>query len=445
MPSRFDMHGYQERAVDFIIDKRRVLLALEMGLGKTVSTLTAVSDLLGGAAIRKVLVIAPLRVANSVWAQESAKWEHLRHLTVTVVTGSEKQRMAALHQDVDVYVINRENVVWLVEHTRRWRWDCVVVDESSSFKDPSSKRFKSLKKALPDTTHMILLTGTPTPNSLLDLWAQVFLIDFGQALGRSISAYKTRFFTPDYMGYKFTLQPGAQEKIQDLVAQRVLSMSAADYIELPDRIDLMHPVALPDKTLRLYQRFERELFAELDSGVELEAMSAAVLAGKLLQWCNGAVYVDDIGGWQLVHDEKMDALAEIVEANEGENLLVAYNFKSDLARLRERFPDAVVLDADPQTIERWNRGEIRMLLAHPQSAGHGLNLQHGGAVIVWFGLVWSLEYYQQFNARLHRQGQGRPVRIMHLVAQGCLDERVMRVLAGKAKTQQDLIDALKAT
>ena len=444
MPSLDDLHEYQHKAIAFIKSEKRCALYLDMGLGKTVSTLTAVNDLLDGCAVRRVLIVAPLRVANSVWRQESAKWSHLAHLRVSVCTGSERERMAALMTTADVYVINRENIEWLVTHYgKKWPFDCVVIDESDSFKNPSSKRFKALKRTLPDTTHFVLLSGTPSPNGLLDIWSQLYMVDFGDRLGRTMGAYKTRFFESDFMGYKFTPRVGSADKIHGLIADKVLSMSADDYLELPERIDLIETVELPAKTLKLYQEFEKQLFADLPSGEEIEAATAAVLANKLLQWCNGAIYTDAAHNFEELHTVKLDALADILESNPDENILIAYNYKSDLARLLTRFPDAVALDKNPDTITRWNAGEIKLLLAHPASAGHGINLQLGGCVAVWFGLTWSLGNYQQFNARLHRQGQPRPVRIIHIVVADCLDSRVMSVLSEKGAVQSALLSALK--
>lgn len=443
MLTRSDLHQYQEKGIDFIHSKRRCGLFLGMGLGKTTTTLTAVSDLLDGMAVRRVLVIAPLRVANSVWEQETRNWSHLKHLRVSVCTGTERNRLSALQADADIFTINRENIAWLVKHYgKKWPFDCVVVDESSSFKNAGSQRFKALKKVLPFTEYMILLTGTPSPNSLLDLWAQCYLIDFGNALGRTMTVYKQRFFEQDYMGYNYTAREGSDEKIYKLIKPYVLSMSAADYLELPSRVDIVERVDLPKKTMSAYLDFEKTLLAELEDGEEVEAISAAALANKLLQWSNGAVYTDEHKNWSKVHDAKMEALCDIV-ADNNEPILVAYNFKTDLVRLTDKFPEAVVLDKSPETIERWNRGEIKMLLAHPMSAGHGLNLQKGGSLAVWFGLSWSLECYQQFNARLHRQGQTKPVRIVHIVASGCIDERVMQVLEDKDFTQRALLSALK--
>jgi SNF2 family DNA or RNA helicase len=442
MLSQNDLHPYQHQAIEFIKTRKRCGLALEMGLGKTASTLTAVADLADGCGIDRVLVIAPLRVANSVWPREVKSWAQLRGLKVAVCTGTERQRLAALQKTADLYVINRENVPWLVEQYKVWPFDMVVIDESSSFKAQSSRRWKSLKRILPHTEYMVLLTGTPAPNSLLDLWAQQYLIDQGSALGKTFTGYKQRFFDGDFMGYRFKPKPGAAEKIHDLLSETWISMAAADYLQLPARIDLVERIDLPPAVAKAYVEFERTLLAQLPDGQEIEASSAAVLAGKLLQWCNGAAYTDDKGNWALIHEAKLDALEDIVSDN-AEPMLVAYNFKSDLARLQARFPDAVLLDKDPATIERWNSGEIRMLLAHPASAGHGLNLQQGGSLCVWFGLTWSLELYQQFNARLHRQGQTRPVRIVHLVTAGGIDERVMAVLSQKDAQQSALLDALK--
>lgn len=443
MLSRHNLHEYQRKAIDFIKTEKRCALFLDLGLGKTATTLTAITDLIDSFSVSKVLVVSPLRVATSVWPKEPNQWSHLQDLRVSVVTGNERQRRAALQQDADIYSINRENLVWLVELLgKKWPFDCVVIDESSSFKNPSSKRFRALKRVLPSTEYMILLTGTPSPNSLLDLWAQCYLVDFGMTLGRTFTGYKQRFFEQDYMGYNYTLRQGSDGIIHDLIRPFTLSMSAEDYLELPKRIDLIEHVDLPKRTMDDYLQFEKELLLEIDDD-EIEAINAAALANKLLQWCNGAIYTDEHKNWKELHTAKLDALADIIECND-ESILVAYNYKTDLARIQQRFPDAVVLDKDPETIERWNRSEIKLLLAHPASAGHGLNLQKGGSLIVWFGLNWSLELYQQFNARLYRQGQDKPVRIIHLVAQGGLDERVMRVLGDKSATQDKLLEALKA-
>ena len=444
MLSREHLHPYQRRSVDFIKDRRRCGLFLDMGLGKSVSTLTAALDLIQSFAVHKVLVVAPLRVANSVWAQEAQKWSHLKALRVSVCTGPSKKRLGALQMDADIYVINRENVEWLVEHYgTRWPFDMVVIDESSSFKNASSKRFKAMRRVLPYTQYMALLTGTPSPNGLIDLWSQVYLIDFGQSLGRTMTAYKQRFFEADYMGYKFKARDGAESSIHNLIAPFTVHMSAEDYLDLPPRIDLTIKTQMPDAALQKYNDFEGTLLAELDDGDVVEAVTAAVLANKLLQYANGGLYTDDKKNWSEIHSAKLDALAEILEDNAGENVLVSYNYRFDLERLQKRFPEAVVLDKQQETIDRWNRGETRLLLAHPASAGHGLNIQAGGSLIVWFGMTWSLENYLQFNARLHRQGQTKPVRIIHLVTEGTIDERVLAVLGNKERSQSALLKALK--
>jgi SNF2 family DNA or RNA helicase len=288
-----------------------------------------------------------------------------------------------------------------------------------------------------------LLTGTPSPNGLLDLWSQYYLLDSGERLGRNMTAYKNRFFESDYMGYKFTPRKNASNNIYQLVNDITLSMQAEDYLELPQRIDSVVKVALPAKQLKIYKELEKEFIIELECESEIEAVSAATLANKLLQFSNGAIYTDDVGNWSEVHKAKLEALADIVEDNSGENILVAYNYKTDLERLKKKFPDAVVMDKKGEAVARWNNGEIKMLLAHPASAGHGLNLQKGGSLIVWFGLTWSLECYQQFNARLHRQGQTKPCRIVHIVASECIDERVLTVLSDKDAVQDNLLKALK--
>jgi len=444
---RDDMHAYQNRAVQYIKDKRRCALFLGLGMGKTCTALTAAVDLLDSFQANRVLVIAPLRVAASVWHNEVASWDHLRHLKVGSVLGTERNRLAVLQRGgYDVYTINRENVPWLVKHYgKKWPFDFVVIDESSSFKTPGTKRFRAIKSIAPLINYLVLLTGTPAPNGLMDIWSQMYLIDFGAALGRTIGNYKQRFFEREgYGGYSFKLRDGADKTIHALIEPMAISMAAADYLELPERININYSVALPAMVQVEYEKFERELLVEFADGADVEAANAAVLANKLLQWCNGAIYTDEFKNYRELHTAKLDALVDVVEDNTGENMLVAYSYKSDLERLQARFPDAVVLDKDPETIDRWNRGEISMLLAHPQSAGHGLNLQHGGSLIVWFGLCWSLEYYQQFNARLHRQGQTCAVRILHIVAAGCLDERVLSVLANKDATQRELLLALKA-
>lgn len=440
--SRTDLHRYQVCAVDFIHQRRKCALFLDMGLGKTTTTLTAISDFLDDFLIQKVLIVAPLRVANTVWKQEAKKWSHLSHLSMVICTGSEQERVRAINSNADVYIINRENIPWLIDNFK-WKFDMVVIDESSSFKSMKSKRFKSLKKVTKYIKSMVLLTGTPSPNGLMDLWSQIYLIDSGERLGRTITNFRQRFFKPSgYMGYGYKANPDAEDKIKSLIKDVCITMSASDYLELPDRIDLNEYAILPDKARKQYEEFEKEFLLTLDEDTDIEAPSSATLVNKLLQMCNGAVYDAD-GKIHEIHDVKIQSMKEIIEDNPDENFLVAYNFKSDLTRLKKAFPKAVVLSKSGEELEEWNKGKIKMLLAHPASAGHGLNAQYGGSAIIWFGLNWSLELYQQFNARLHRQGQTKPVRIIHIVAKNGIDEKVLMALRSKAKTQDELLQYLK--
>ncbi|AZU97912.1 SNF2 family protein [Vibrio phage LP.1] len=444
MLTRDLLHGYQNRGVEFIKGTPKCALWLEMGLGKTLTTLTAIADLSDSFDIHKTLIIAPLRVANTTWHKELQSWEHTRHLTYRICTGSAKNRTSNLMRDADVYVINRENVKWLVDYYGdKWPFDFVVIDESSSFKSSKSQRFKSLRKVGKYINRMVQLTGTPSPNGLLDVWAQIALLDNGERLGRNMTAYKQRYFTSDYMGYKYTPIENAKTVIYQKLEDLVLTMKAEDYLDLPDRIDTVVEVELKPGALKEYTEFEREFVLQLE-GEDVVAFNAAALANKLLQYANGALYLDETKRYKTIHEEKLDALAGIVEDNPNENILVAYNYKFDLEKLQERFPQAVVMSKSGAEVEQWNEGKIKILLAHPASAGHGLNLQKGGNLIVWYGLNWSLELYQQFNARLHRQGQERPVTIAHIVTRGTIDEKVMLAIESKAETQEELIQALKA-
>jgi SNF2 family DNA or RNA helicase len=436
-----DLHTYQHRALEFIKEKKKCALWLDMGLGKTVISWTAIAHFIDNFSAGNVLIIAPLRVANTVWKQETQGWEHLLDQDVVICTGNAAGRTAAITSNAAVTVINRENVVWLTENFK-WRWNTVIIDESSSFKSFKAKRFKALKKVSKNIDILIELTGTPAPNGQMDLWSQMYLIDQGERLGRTITNFRQRFFTAaGFKGYGYELNPGADLIINELVSNVCMSMSSEDYLDLPDRIDLAETITLDPDTRETYDELEKEFFIDVgEHGIE--AVTAGVLAGKLLQICNGAIY-DETKKAHDIHDHKINALREIVEDNPGENFLVAYNFKSDLARIQKAFPKAVTLSRSGDELEPWNRGEIKMLLAHPASAGHGLNAQYGGSAIIWFGLNWSLELYQQFNARLHRQGQTKPVRVMHIVAENTIDERVMKAIAGKAKTQKDLLDYIK--
>ena len=445
MLTRDLLHDYQNGCVDHIIATPKSALWLDLGLGKTLTTLTAIADLKDMFEINKTLIIAPLRVCQTVWHKELKSWEHTKHLTYRICTGSEKQRLSQLLLPADIYIINRENVKWLVDfYGKKWPFDNVVIDESSSFKSSKSQRFKALKKVYPFIDRMTQLSGTPSPNGMMDVWAQIALLDGGERLGRNMTAYKQRYFEADYMGYSYTLRNGSQEKIENKISDLVVSMKASDYLELPDRIDLVEEVNLKPAQLKRYKEFERDLVLEVDDQEDnVLAANAAVLAGKLLQLANGSVYLDDTGKSELIHSEKLDALAQIVEDNPNENMLIAYNFKFDLEQLKAKFPQAVVLSKSGEEVDQWNNGEIKMLLAHPASAGHGLNLQHGGSMLVWYGLTWSIEYYQQFNGRLHRQGQEKPVRIIHIITKDTIDERVMKVLSEKEAVQDNLLNALK--
>ena len=432
------LHEYQEYARDWILEHPYCGLLLDMGLGKTLTTLTAIDELKNiFCEDHKILIIAPKKVAQETWSTEIEKWGF--DLTYSKVLGTTKQRVDALETEADLYIINRENVVWLVEYFKtKWPFTFVVVDELSSFKSSKSKRFRALRKVRPKLERFVGLTGTPAPNSLIDLWPQIYLMDRGERLETSQTRYKNRYFAPDkYNGpivYSWTPRPGSEDEIYDKLEDICVSMKAKDYLNLPGRIDNVVEIELSDYDK--YKKLERELVLEEE---EVTAANAAVLANKLLQMANGAIYNDDKSVVQL-HDDKLDALERIVEDSQGQPILVFYQYQHDLERIKKRFKEAEELDS----LERWNKGEIPILLCHPQSAGHGLNLQEGGHIIVWFGLTWSLEYYQQANARLNRQGQTETVIIHHLVAKGTLDERVLQVLQSKEKNQDDLLNAVKA-
>lgn len=443
--TEFIPHAYQDVAIKKIIDNNAFALLLDMGLGKTVSTLTAVNELkYDYFDIDKVLVIAPKRVAEDTWTREVAKWDHLRHLSVSKVLGSEQQRRRALQKQADIYVINRENVEWIVEYYGRdWPFDMVVIDELSSFKNPSSKRFKALRKVRPLSKRVIGLTGTPAPNSLIDLWSQIYLIDRGERLEKTFTRYKQKYFLQNpYQVYKIELREGSEDTIYQKIDDICLSMKAKDYLkDLPESVMNIVEVDLSPKERELYDKLEKESVLEFADG-DIVATTAAVLSNKLLQLSSGAAYNDN-DGVQEIHSVKLDALEDIVESSQGQPVLVFYNYKHDVDRIKKRFKQAVELD-DSNTIEKWNDGEIPILLAHPASAGHGLNMQDGGHIIVWYGLNWSLELYLQANARLHRQGQSETVIIHHLVLKNSIDERVMSVLQGKEQQQEALMEAVKA-
>ena len=444
MLQRADLHEYQRRAIEFIHSKRKCGAYLDMGLGKSIISLSVIKDLTDACIIRKTLIIAPLRVCQSTWKQESALWRHTRDLRISVCTGTAQQRKDGLNSNADVFLINKENVSWLVNlcsEKGSWPYGMIVIDESSCVKNHSTKIFRSLKKVVKHSKYVVLLSGTPAPNSLTDLWSQIFLIDGGASLGKTVTNFRNRFCEVDFWGHTYTVKEGYGEKIQELIKPMTLSMQGSDYLELPDRLDLIEKVVLPEKVMDEYKAFEKNLFLEFE-GVEIEALSAAVLAGRLLQFSSGAIYVDDDHNWKELHNAKLDALAEVIEENP-ENIIVAYNFKHTLTRLQARFPNGVVLDKAGKVLERWNKGEIKLLFVHPMSAGHGINAQYGGSILVWCDLVWSLEAYMQTCARLHRQGQERPVRVVHLIAENTIDQRVMDVLKSKDAVQADLLAALR--
>lgn len=437
-----DLHDYQRRAIDFILSKKRVGLFIDMGLGKTISTLTAIDKLLYGEfTINKVLIIAPLRVCNTVWEQEARKWKHTKHISFTNLSGGKKNMVAGLMEKSDVYLINRENVVLLVDYLgSKWDFDMIVIDESSSFKSHSTRRFRAMKKVVFKTDYMVLLTGTPSPNSYMDLWPQLYLIDGGKRLYSTISKYRARWFDKDHMGFKYELRQGADKQIQERIKDICLSMKAEDYIELPQKINVVTHQPLEGKLLREYNKLKKEMVLMLEDEKEITAMTAATLTNKLLQFCSGNIY-DESGEYIHIHDHKIEMFKEIIEDNPNESFLVAYNYKHELEHLLKHFKGAEVLGKDEEVVNRWNKGKVKILLAHPASAGHGLNLQHGGSIIVWYGFTWSLELYQQFNARLHRQGQDKSVRIIHL-AVGEVENKLMETLTHKDVSQRELLKAL---
>ena len=442
---KYKPHNYQQFATDFILNQSICCLMLDMGLGKTVITLTALWQLaLDSFDVSRVLVIAPKRVAEDTWPKELAKWEHLTSLTSSLVLGSAAERKAALQKKAFLYIINRENVAWLVKN-HYWDFDMVVIDELSSFKSNKAERFKAMKKVRPMVTRIVGLTGTPAPNTLLDLWPQMYLMDMGQRLGRFIGGFRDRFFLPDKRNreivYSYKPREGAEDAIYALISDICISMKAADYLDMPERIDNRIEVSMSPKERKLYDDFQKDMVLSIGDE-ELDAANAAALSNKLLQMANGAVYGEDKKAIPI-HDRKLDALEDLVEAANGKPLLVAYWYKHDLQRIKARFKNARCIDT-AKDIDDWNAGKIPLALIHPASAGHGLNLQDGGCTIVWFGLTWSLELYQQLNARLWRQGQKHTVVIHHIVTKGTHDEDVMRALENKDTRQSALIEAVRA-
>ena len=451
----FEPKEHQKIALEFLRSHKRCCLFLDMGLGKTVTALTVAKELLNDLRIEKVLVIAPLRVAEDTWSRECSKWDHLSDLRLSKVMGTPKQRTKALNTPADIYITNRENVQWLVEQVNsNWDFDLVIIDELSSFKNPQAKRFRMLKRVIGMSEYVWGLTGTPASNGYMDLWAEIYLIDGGERLGKYIGSYRTAYF---YVGahrgnivYEYRLRADGKKRIDRKLSDICLSMSKEDWLILPPITYNEVRVRMSSSERRIYDQFQRDKVLPILEGKidTIENMSsavvgdtAAVVSNKLLQLANGSVYDDNEGVFHL-HDRKLDALEEIVESSQGQSLLVFYSYRHDLSRLQERFPDAVLLKGSAE-IDRWNNGEIRMLLCHPASAGYGINLQEGAHIICWFGLPWSLELYQQANARLYRQGQEYPVIVHHIITEDTLDNRVLTALQDKDATQRSLLDALK--
>lgn len=448
---KFKPFAYQKYCINRVLTSQALGLFLDMGLGKTVITLTAVNDLkYNRFAVSKVLVIAPKKVAEATWQKEKEKWEHLKLLRFSTVLGTKQKRIRALNTPADIYVINRDNVVWLVDYYRnQWPFDMVIVDESSSFKNHQSKRFKALKNVRPHIKRIVELTGTPAPNGLLDLWAQVYLLDQGERLGTKITGFRERYFEPDQRNrdrvFSYAPKAGADERIQQLIGDICVSMKAKDYIELPDITQNTVPVTLDNEAQKSYQKLEREMLLEVDEST-IDAGSAAVLTNKLLQLSNGAVYDGDRNIIEI-HNNKIEAFMELIEGLAGKPALVFYNFQHDRERIKKALSKTNLRVRElktPQDEQDWNDRKIDILLAHPASAAYGLNLQQGGNHVIWFGLNWSLELYEQANKRLHRQGQTEKVIIHHLTVSGSVDEDVVAALESKSGTQNDLMNALKA-
>lgn len=443
----FKPHEYQNYAVDFILTHPQAAVFLDCGLGKTAITLTAIEELMHDSfEVRKVLVIAPLRVARDTWPAEIEKWDHLHNLTYAVAVGSEKQRMEALNQQTDIHIINRENIPWLIEKSGLpFDYDMVVIDELSSFKNHQARRFRALMKVRSRIKRIVGLTGTPSANGLMDLWAEYRLLDFGERLGRYISRYRLQYFRPDRCNgpivYSYKPLPSAEEQIYSRISDITVSMKSTDYLDMPQKIINEVTVRLDARERKLYDTMKKNLVVSLRDR-EIDAANAAALSNKLIQMADGAVYDSDGRHWSI-HDRKLDALEDLIESANGKPLLVSYWFRHDLERIQERFPDAKELKSH-EDFTAWNEGRIPVALIHPASAGHGLNLQAGGSTIVWFTLTWSLELYEQLNARLWRQGQtSQTVVIHHIIAENTIDENIMRALRTKDKTQSALIDAVK--
>ena len=449
----FIPHKYQLTAINHVINVPKCGLFLDMGLGKTVSTLTAIKELkYNRFQVNKVLIIAPKKVAEGTWSKEKDKWNHTKDFRVSLVLGSQQKRIKALSVNADLYIINRENIPWLVDYLRNdWYFDTVVIDESSSFKNSQSKRFKALKMVLPKINRLIELTGTPSPNGVEDLWAQIYLLDQGERLEKYITHFRNRYMEPNKRNrgqiFDYKVKEGVYDHIINKISDICISMKSEDYLELPDLSYNEIPVVLNDKARKDYDKMERDFVLELEEAEEeITAVNAAALSNKLLQISNGAVY-DNSGIYTEVHNEKIEAFLELVESLQGRSLLVFYNFQHDKERIKKALENSNLVVRELETTQDeddWNDRKIDILLTHPASAAYGLNLQDGGNHVCWFGLTWNLEHYQQANKRLHRQGQNEKVIIHHLVTQDTRDEDVMRALDSKADVQEEILQSLKA-
>ena len=453
MLQRNQLHSYQERGVRHILDNPYCALFLDMGLGKTVTTLTAIKELLDNCIIGNALVIAPKKVTQVTWSDEIKNWSHLQGVTISVIDGNVKQRRDAMRRKADIYAVSRDNIVWLVTEMGgvKLPYDMVVIDELSSFKNHQSKRFRALRKVRKFIPRVVGLTGTPSPNGLIDLFAQMYLIDEGERLGKTITGYRDRFFRPDKRNgdivYTYALKKPADETekaISDLISDITISMTAEDYLKMPDKIMLYDYVDMSDRCLKDYENFVMEQVLELiNSDEPITAASAAALSNKLQQYANGAIYDAD-RNVREIHEEKLEKLKELVEAANGSPVLVAYQYQHDLHRIMKALKEYNPVKLEkPEQIAEWNAGKIDVLVTHPASAGHGLNLQKGGNILVWFGNTWSLELYMQFNARLYRQGQPKPVYIHHIVTRGTIDEKIIKALSDKKETQDGLMQSIK--
>ena len=440
-------HDYQTYATKFIEEHPVAAVLLDMGLGKSVITLTAIKNLcLDTFEVQKILVIAPLRVARDTWKAELEKWEHLRCIKYSVAVGTEAKRKAALQKPANLYIINRENVGWLIEQSGLpFDYDMVVIDELSSFKSHQAKRFRSLMKVRPTVKRMVGLTGTPSSNGLMDLWAEFRLLDMGKRLGRFITHYRDEFFRPDKRNgqviFSYKPKDGAEEEIYRRISDITISMKSTDFLQMPECVINEVEVSLSDKEMKMYNGLKKDLVLAI-SNKEIDAVNAGALSNKLSQMANGAVYDED-KNYIEIHDRKLDALEDLIEQSNGKPVLVAYWFKHDLERIKKRFTVREIKTS--KDIADWNNGSIPVAVIHPASAGHGLNIQEGGSTLIWFGLTWSLELYLQTNARLWRQGQkSKTVVIHHIITKGTTDERIMKALRTKETTQDALMDAVKA-